>query len=397
MRKLDREVLSRVQDQFDQLFASDVVADIEPDRWIAVIDAFDQCTGTPDEVTKLYQCLIRFPPSIKVIMSSRFDVADSSSSAPDLLKFAELTKDKTDMRIIAQCILQNLQRSRNLPASWPTEEDVDVLVLIAGDFPLISEVTGKLLSNADDPAKLLQELSYETANAVPNDMGDKVNDFYGHMLGRIFPASLGRRQRAEQLELYRQIVGTVIVAGRPIDCDELFAFLSHPPFGHSPTAYEARLNRLKPVLWIENGTLRFVHPSFVRYVTSASDGDESNKCEDIYRIETIKYHGDLALATLNSLNGLCRDPCKIGYEREFDELSARMRLDDHDCSLAYSSCFVGVHLKECAINIDIWGAISVFVQQHLMHWSEVLSGLREVGRALPILGVLGNKLEVCSK
>ena len=383
------DIGGHVTNQFRILFEQSlgsVAANVRSHGWAVVVDAFDQCTG--NQAIELEQCLRKFPSSLKLIVSSRFSPRGSNPSVVTRLDFAELTKSAADMEIIVRADLVKVRDDHDMGSDWPDKHEMGGLMKLVGDLPLISNIVARLLIDSDNPSELLGDLSN---TAKDSDFNGEINEIYGSILKRAF--STTRNEQQKQLQTYRVIIGTLIVAHRPLERNELLAFATKKPFCKDLKECEARLQKLSPLVWCHDGIMRFIHPTFIRYVTNP-DEVGPGLCDDKYRIDAKICHESLALAAFDCLNGLSHNVCQLGYDRDFDEDVVRQRLDQDDARRAYSSCFVQEHLQQCGHVSRLSLPIRSFATDHLLHWLEVLSGLREVGRALPLLRELRKTLEV---
>ena len=104
------------------------------------------------------------------------------------------------------------------------------------------------------------------------------------------------------LDLHKKVIGALVVAQVPLPKESLAELLN------LKRIWRKALKILSPLVFESKGEseyggqelLRFVHPSFARFVSEAN-----SKCQDQYRIDVQSSHCLFARVTLEAMLGIC--------------------------------------------------------------------------------------------
>ena len=366
-------------------------------RLVIIVDALDECNfpGDRSQVKSLISSLTRFPTCIRLIMTSRptksiDSIFQSNLQSSSTLDFIDLSdahfQSDEDMTHIWNEKLQSV-RYHMADDNWPGNEKFQQLVKASHYLPQFVETACTLFNTMDDPDALVESL------VSPSPTLDPLDKMYSIALDSIYVHDQFEGDLGKFLGLHKKIIGALVVAQVPLPKESLAELLN------LRGNWRKALKILSPLLFESKGEseyggqecLRFVHPSFARFVSEAD-----SKCQDQYRIDVESSHCLLAQATLEAmLKDLHRDICKIGGNSDYDQLRRSELVKNLSIGFQYSCQYFHRHLQGSGrAGRDLIPLVQAFLQTQLLHWLEVSSVTGTVRSTISALQTLREWLQV---
>ncbi|KAG9030373.1 hypothetical protein FRB95_004028, partial [Tulasnella sp. JGI-2019a] len=384
------------ENQFQQLIQQPLVTldSISP-TLVIVLDALDECDDAyATTLLRLFGKLLdKLPHQIKLFITSRGEPHLQEYYDSDPLKSQVEKHSMVDEKMerveedISAYFKERLPRMVGRwvaqPSNWPGDDKRQALVhKTQGLFICATTVAGMLAdSNFRDPEAQLEGI-LSSNNIIHLD------NVYAQILNRACPIS----SRTDLLALFRNVLGTLVVARVPINTHTLASLLSPDGVEQRILAYRIRgtvLAYLQAVLIIPDietsevtqdaHPIRFIHTSFVDYLTDKS------RCEPRFLLNLNKQHEQLAIGCLRRMRGLKYNMCDLDPSRlnsEVEDLEQRIR-DHLSPGLQYACAQISVHLSQTsADSAEVRSLMEEFAEVRLLNWLEVLSLMGMVSQAV---------------
>ncbi|KAF8301357.1 hypothetical protein DL93DRAFT_2173334 [Clavulina sp. PMI_390] len=374
--------------------ASDM-ASTQPHK-IIVIDAVDE-SGSIGERKAILKCLAelgsKLPPTVKILVTSRFEVDIQNSVHPNLhtalVQMDQIPHESTeaDIRLYVHHMLKDIHISSD-PAK--SEETLTQLAIKSEQSFQWASTACLYISNMDDgnvassPAKRMKTVL---------STGSSLYSLYTGVFNSKFGTS-----DSSDLELLQMILGMLVAAQKPLSLDS-YLELSYPYLPVMPNldAYSEAKGLVCHLASLMSGTDDTSKP-LVPLHTSFTDFLQHQDTDEKYRVDVNKAHCMLASGCFHVMqNGkkcLCFNICKLEtstmLNSEIYNLAALVQEHIGE-TLSYACQFWPVHCAKLARDPEgmIIPAIqSLLTSSKLLNWLEVLSliGLSPTSVLTPIAG-----------
>lgn len=268
---------------------------------------------------------------------------------------------------------------------WPGEQALDTLTKRAAGLFIWAETAVRIVE---------QGLPDEQLELVLNgdlDGGNNITKLYRQVLESSFRDVKGRT-----LEVYRLVVGTIILAKMPLHYDDLLRIVSQ-----SPTSVRFVLDKLTSVISCNSrdDCVCFEHLSFVEFLCDAK------QCPEEFFIDRGKESLKLSMACFWLMkDGLKFNICNLEssqvFNKDLPESISRKIQTNIPSSLLYSCRFWAAHLQDTEIHqagIDnLVDEVMDFLYIRLLYWLEVMSLTEEVSVANVALLMAASWIQVSS-
>ena len=376
--KPDVGSLHKLSDQFRLLLVDPIksilVLGSSLKTYIVVIDALDECTNV-GTVEKLIQAIVGFAPGmpLKFILTSRATTVigkafhHNSEYPLKTLSLHDVERSivQEDIKTYLKNSLSAIVRRSEQPLSWPALDELEIL-LERSDRLFIYAATAVRYIGAPD-VDFRKRLAHIT-RLTPARMNTRIIDsLYNDVMRQAFHCEL----QADEVSARRETLSAVVFLFVPLsleaitslsDMDRLEGQVALAPFQsviHVPAA----------------GPVTIFHASFPDFIVNAS------RCEEPFRLDESEGHQMLTVQCLRCLN---RSP-----ERNMTVSSNAIPE-----ALRYSCLHWASHLAQAlAASLaqtavtEIQALVSTFVEQHLLHWFEYLSALKELESGIKLLDI----------
>jgi hypothetical protein len=370
---------------------------------VVVLDALDEC-GTDDsqsaqrrDVLDTLTSWSRLPSSFKLIVTSRDERVpslfhDDQACRRITLETGDSVSHETvnDIRVFFKKSFDHIAPEVGLPSTWPGEGAIDKLTEhAAGLFIWAKTAMAFMEEEHGVPHNRLQLI---LARKLGNG-GDNIDTLYRQILDFYF-----KKSNNATLELFRAVVGAIVVAKVPLHRDDLKHFLDRQD-DEDQRQFNVILRKLSSVISMggHDSLLRLRHLSFAEFLT------DIERCHDRrFFIDPSTQRRNLILACLRLMNqGLKFNICDLetSHRRNDDIEDLTFRIERSiPTHLLYSCRFWAEHLGDSPDakhgQSVLLKEIEKFLHIHFLHWLEVLSLIKEVSIASMALLTTARWIEV---
>lgn len=348
---------------------------------VVIIDALDECGGIDRSRSKEHQDLLhtitawsRLSPTYKLIVTSREEDDIAKVFAPSLPYTIDLLvgreKSEQSKRDIQALLKEELRVIANkytmLPSDWPGPVIVESLALKANGLFIWASTVVEYIRGGD-PERLLEEILHTKSITGLSALYDKV-------LHVALP-----NVKEDTLQDVCKILGTVLVAMKPLDLLTVSKLLSMKPF-----TVEYICTALRPVLEMDGG-LRFRHQSFVDYLL------EPKTEQSQIHLDIFASHQLVAKQCLQTMSDELKfNICHISSSNIFnDEIwNSGSHIQHIPLHLEYASRYWAHHLDDGTTAEGIMTLVRHVLSVKFLSWLEVASLYRFVDEVPYILFIL---------
>jgi hypothetical protein len=264
--------------------------------------------------------------------------------------------------------------ARPLLSNWPGQAKFDQLAaLAAGIFIWAETVIHFVDYKSDSPDDRLDLVLAELDGEGPGD----INALYRRILQVSFAEADSRN-----LDSFRVIVGTIILAKVPLCRDDLRFFLNKPI---SESMIDQVLHNLSSVIMIV-GIDKVLH---VRHISFTEFMCDPNQCPARFTIDSATHNCHLVSACLRLMKeGFKDNICDLWVshpnDRNVPDMTGGIQTSI-TLHLSYSCRFWAEHLRDIP-NVSpfpghLSNKIKDFFDTHLLHWVQVMAFIKEVPAA----------------
>jgi hypothetical protein len=355
---------------------------------VIVVDALDECGGLKGAYSEDRMVLIQtlklwagMPKNFKLIVTSRdeSDIGDSfleiDHYSIELFAGHRVTKTSSnDIRLFLQDRFSSISaRWRSLPVEWPEPGIIDDLTTKAEGLFIWAKTVIEFIGEGNPKNKLNQILGRRAVNGIKG--------LYSHVLD----ISFGDPDE-ETIRAFRSIVGTVILAKKPLSASSVRQLLSI-----DETMFEHICKGLRSVLDSKE-FLKFNHQSFVDFLLD--DTASSSK----FLIKTEDGNQELVLSCLQTMKkelrfNICELESSHVRNRDIPDLDIRIQncISQH---LSYSCYYWMDHLAKTRGDDRILNMLRAFTYDLFLYWLEVLSVSGSIDLARGMMGSLTKWMKV---
>ena len=397
--KPDVGSLHKLSVQFRLLLVEPIksVLDSSLKTFIIIIDALDECTKLVT-AEKFIQA-VEFTPDtrLKFFISSQdttqirsaFNHNPTYSPRIVSLHTIERTVVQDDIKLYLHTSLSAIIAKNPLPTPWPPLDEFDIL-LKWSDRLFIYAATALRYIGAPD-VDFRERLIHITRLTPARMQTGVIDSLYNDIMRQAFCSQL----EPEDVSRRHKILSAVVFLLVPLSMDAIAYLLSMDRLqAQVALAPFCSVIHVPPTADISPVTM--FHTSFPEFIIHPS------RCEEPFRLDHSEGNRMLTVQCLRCLNQ--------SLERTIWNLSMNMTVSSSyepnsiPEDLRYSCLHWASHLAETltvalAENAvtEIQAHVSTFVEQHLLHWFECLSALRELGSGMISLDIAYEAISVSTK
>ena len=391
--------LHKLSAQFRLLLVDPIqrINDSSVKTYVIVIDALDECTNL-GTVEKLIQAIVGFAPEmrLKLFISSR-DITQiwgafhhNPNYMPTIVSLhtIERTVVQGDIKRYLHTSLSAIIAKNWLSIAWPPSDEFEIL-LERSDGLFIYAVTALRYIGA--PGVDFRERLTHITRLTPArmQMGDLVS-LYNDIMRQAFHSQL----EPEEVSRSRRVLSAVVFLMVPLSMDAIASLLSmdslQAQFALAP------FRSVIHVPAVNIGLVTIFHASFPNFIVNPS------RCEESFRLNQSEGNRMLTVQCLWCLNWSLE--CNICNLDTNMTVSSSHRPNAIPDTLRYSCLHWASHLAQAlgaalAENAvaEIQALVSMFVNQHLLHWFECLSALKELESGITSLDIAYECISVSTK
>ena len=375
--KPDVGSLRKLSVQFRLLLVDPIksVLDLSLKTCVVVIDALDECTKLAT-VDKFIQAVVDFAPDmpLKFFISSRDTTQIRNAFHHNLtytpmivsLHTIERTVVQEDIKLYLQTSLSAIVAQNPLPIPWPPLDEFEIL-LERSDRLFIYAATALRYIGAPD-VDFRERLTHITRLTPARMQTGVIDSLYNDIMRQAFcsqlePEDVSRRHKILSAVVFLLVPLSMGAITHLLCMDSLQAQFALAPF-HS-------VIHVPPKSDISQVTI--FHASFPDFIVNPS------RCEEPFRMDQSEGDRMLTVQCLRYLNQ--------SLKRNIWTLDRNMMVSSNAIpeALRYSCLHWASHLAQALmaalvqnVVMEIQALVSMFVDQHLLHWFECLSAFREL-------------------
>ncbi|KIL63369.1 hypothetical protein M378DRAFT_677182 [Amanita muscaria Koide BX008] len=356
---------------------------------VVVVDALDECCE--DDVRAVVEGLsqlVRDLPSFKVILTTRplpyLDYFLGNQGGHKLFHLQDIESKVVDgdIRLYLRYNLSLEKiRERYPRRQWyASDEQIDALVRAAGRMFIIASTAVRYIldKSASNPATQMQKLL--RACAQDHTPFKDLDHFYTVILRNIVPADC---DDDDIVSRYQSVVGTIIFVSRPLPVSTLAHLINM-----DVEDIYAVVEKLQSVILLgDDDVPRIYHKSFPDYLTDQA------RCKDpCLRIDAKIGHAQIATCCFEITNKHLKhnilglgDPARFMSNEDGlkkDGITDVQQQEKIPPQLRYACVYWANHLEVANIeDSDLMNGLERFVDEHTLHWFEVLSLIGDLNSA----------------
>ena len=358
-----------------------------PHSLILVIDALDECDDE-NNIRAIVQLLAEARSlrnvRLRVFMTSRpeIPIRHEFYHIPEIQHYDFVLHSiprsiiDHDIFIFLEHNFGNFRQGRPLAPSWPGKQAIVHLVRKSGGLFIWAATAYRFISEGGPfIEKRLSRVLQGDASATKPEK--QLNEIYITVLKSSIRSSYDEEEEKDIYELLSGTLGAIVILFSPLSVVSLAQLLDTPQ-----KDIELTLADLHSILDIPQDQARPVHlhhPSFRDFLL------DKDRCGDPhFYIDKKKTHGSLAESCLRLMSAnLKKDICDLrapgAYAREVQIDRIEQCLPT---GLQYACRYWVQHLRESEVQLEDNGKVHTFLRDHLLHWLEALSLIRETSEGV---------------
>jgi hypothetical protein len=387
-----------LQDQWQDLILgplSNLESEHCTSKFVVVIDALDECEDQND-----IQTTVRLLAEVRSLEIVRLRVLlTSRPEIPIRYGFNQIHKDEykdfvlhdispsivdQDISVFLRDKFGHIRRNHQFQADWPGESAITSLVRSSDGLFIWAATVCRFVEQGGQLAHgRLSLLLHEASGAV--EPARELWEIYTTVLTNSVRGGYDEIETLQFRELFRQIVGSIIVSPEPLSVAILVGML-----GKNVEDINRTLSNLHSVLHVpeaESGTVRLLHPSFRDFLL------DQKKCSNLqFYIDEKLVHREMYLNCLRVMSEhLRRDICNLQHLGiDISELSQSEVNKSIQPHVQYACRFWVFHYIRSGVDIDSYDNVEKFLRKHFLHWLEVLALLGRASNAVDMVHKLGS-------
>lgn len=394
------DIASRsLRDQWHHLVLGPFSKLCERLSYTLVIDALDECDNEND-IHLIIQLLAKACSleklRLRIFLTSRPEVpirhridqlADTEHLSFVLHNISPTTVNH-DIQLFLEHNLRLIANERCLPTNWPGPEVIIQLVQNASGLFIWAATACRFVREGRRfAAKRLQSiLNRNTSTAATPD--SYLHNIYTTVLKSSIPADFTDDEREEQCRMLRYLLGSIVILFSPLSAWSLGKLL------FVDEDMNQTLNDLRAILDIpldQNRPLRIHHPSFRDFLLNKQRSGDVD-----FWVDEKQGHIALADNCIQLMSSLLKqDICGLGSPSTPIADVHKDQLEQYlPPELKYACLYWVQHLAQTRHRIDDGSSIHQFLQEHFLHWLEVMSLIGETNKCTHILEILSTLVNV---
>jgi hypothetical protein len=281
-----------------------------------------------------------------------------------------------DISIFLEHNFGNFRQGRPLAPGWPGTQVIGHLVHKSGGLFIWAATAYRFVSEGGPfiEKRLSKVLQGNASTTKPEKL---LNEIYTTVLKSSIGPAYDEEEKEDLYQLLRGTLGAIVILFSPLSVASLARLLGIPQKDVEPT-----LAGLHSILGIPQDQARPVHlhhPSLRDFLL------DKDRCGDPhFYIDKKKTHGSLAESCLRLMSAnLQKDICDLrapgAYARDvqIDRIEQCLPTD-----LQYACRYWVQHLRVSEVQLEDNGKVHNFLRDHLLHWLEALSLVRETSEGV---------------
>jgi NACHT domain len=281
-----------------------------------------------------------------------------------------------DISIFLEHNFKNFRQGRPLAPSWPGKQAIVHFVRKSGGLFIWAATAYRFISQGGPliEKRLSKILRGDTSATEPEK---QLNEIYNTVLKSSVSSADDEEEKEDLYKLLRETLGAIVILFSPLSVVSLAQLLNIPQ-----KDVELTLAGLHSILGIPQDQARPVHlhhPSLRDFLL------DKDRCGDPhFYIDNKKIHGSLVESCLRLMSAnLKKDICDLrapgAYARDVQIDRIEQCLPT---GLQYACRYWVQHLRGSEAQLEDNGKVHNFLRDHLLHWLETLSLIRETSEGV---------------
>jgi hypothetical protein len=287
-----------------------------------------------------------------------------------------------DLAVFLDHELTILRRNYGFTSDWPGEQTTALLVQKAGGLFIWAATACRFISEGRRFAKRrLSLILQDDTNGMPTE--EKLDKIYLTVLKSSISGNYSEHEKNELCEMFKQIVGSIVIAFEALSADTLARLLSTSKEEVDQTLHD--LHSLLEVPGSQEHPIRLLHPSFRDFLL------DKRRCHDQhFWVDEKKAHEALAESSLRLMfNSLRRDICGLNAPGALASAVGSSRIEQClPADLQYACCYWVQHLQRSEARLCDNDQVHKFLQKHFLHWLEALSLIGKMSNGIRMVSAL---------
>ncbi|RAL04144.1 NACHT and WD40 domain protein [Aspergillus ibericus CBS 121593] len=359
---------------------------------VIVIDALDECDGDKDQQIIL-DCLFKMQEiksvHLRVFLTSRPELPvrngfDKNKDHHDLI-LQELPKSviEHDIRLFFESKLLAIQKERSLSSEWPGSEKIEKLVAMAIPLFIFAATICRFIGERKWRPEQRLEKILDSASASSED---EMARTYTPILSQLL-AGANEEETHQLKKEFQHIIGTIILLASPLSLDALSLLIEFPL-----DDINNRLDGFHSVLSIPvdfEAPVRILHLSFRDYLLD-------KKCP--FYVPEQDTHSRIASHCLRLMKTRLKENiCELqSYGIQQEDIKTEIIEEYLTADIQYACRYWVHHVEQSEGRIKNCDVLS-FLQDHFLHWMEVLALMGGISEAVGLIDVLKSTAQLGSE
>jgi hypothetical protein len=357
---------------------------------IFVIDALDECdkqediglilrllAGTTGLVTAKLRVFVTSRPEIPIRLGFR----DMSRIKYEDLALHDVSRPvvEADICIFLKNELGEIRRKREISTDWPSDHELNLLVQKSNCLFIYAATACRYISDPKFlPKTRLSKLIFgEVTDGLPTRNLDKI---YLEILMESVTGDHSDSDKRELADRFQRVVGSIVVLFDALSATALSRLLTE-----ELDIVNITLDPLHSVLSVPQDTqypISLLHPSFRDFLLARGRCSDSRFLVDQKLAHSRLAKSCLELMSVTLKENICglQSPGPLASDIKEEQLVCYI-----PSPLQYACRYWVEHLQQGDLGLFNNGEILLFLQEHLLHWLEVLSIMRKSSEGLGML------------
>lgn len=372
-----------------------------PPSPIIVIDALDECEGHDD-----IRLILKLLAKVKDFTSIQLRVfLTSRPEMPTLLGFRNIPRGshryvllhdipaplvQHDISIFLSVKLEMIGKEHGLDMPWPRKDETNVLVdRAAGLFIFAATVCRFIGDHNFDPQQQLSLIIQDDRLVSGSTSTVQLDNMYTQVLKHSVLGESDQSSHERLSNRFRLVAGSVITMLDVLSIRDLARLLDI-----SKAEVATTLGHLRSVLNVPEADglpVRIFHPSFRDFLF-----DRRRCSQECFWVDEKRTHGDIFRRCLRLMSkNLREDICDVKFPGTSVSSIGKDKINSSIPQAVQYACRYWIdHFRRGARESGDNDLILAFLQQHLLHWLEVLSLLGKMNDAIILLSRLKQEITV---
>jgi hypothetical protein len=284
-----------------------------------------------------------------------------------------------DITIFLKYNLKLIRQERSLGATWPGEETIQCLVQAASGLFIWAATACRFVREGKRHAGRRLEMVLQSSGSarIITAPEKHLNEIYTIVLQHSIPSECTDDEKDESYRMLRQVLGSIVI---------LFTTLSASSLSRLLCVSEEDINQTIEDLYSiidvpkdQKGLLRLHHPSFRDFLFDKERCKNLNFWVDRKQAHQMLIEDCIKLMSTSLEQDICGldAPSKLVAEVESGRIDRSLSPE-----LQYACLYWIQHLQQSCTQLRDDDRVHQFLQEHLLHWLEVLGWMGKVSEGI---------------